>query len=69
MKNMSYPVADNIQALILLTKIPPSLDTIAQIIAQAKDFSRKSKAPTFDEICATINMAWTTTSLGGEGKQ
>ena len=69
MKNTSYPVADNIQALILLAKIPPSLNTVAQIIAQAKDFSGKSKAPTFNEIHATINMAWTTTSLGGKGKQ
>ena len=68
-KNASYLVADNIQALILLTKIPPSLDTIKQIIVQAKDFFGKSKAPTFDEIRAAINTAWTTTSLGGKGKQ
>ena len=36
MKNASYPVANNIQALILLTKIPSSLDTVTQIIVQAK---------------------------------
>ena len=69
MKNASYLVMDNIQALILLAKIPPSLDTVVQIIAQAKDSSRKSKAPTFDEIRAAINTAWTTASLGGKGKQ
>ena len=68
MKNASYPVVDNIQALILLTKIPPSLNTITQIIVQAKDSSGKSKASTFNEIHATINMAWTTASLGGKGK-
>ena len=69
MKNTSYLVADDIQALILLTKISPSLDTIMQIIVQAKDSSGKSKAPTFDKICAAINMVWTTTSLEGKGKQ
>ena len=68
-KNVSYPVTDNIQALLLLAKIPPSLNTITQIIAQTKDSSGKLKAPTFDEIRATINTAWTTTSLGGKGKQ
>ena len=45
MKNTSYPIADNIQALLLLAKIPPSLDTFTQIIAQTKDSSRKAKAP------------------------
>ena len=69
MKNTFYPVTDNIQALILLAKISPSLDTVVQIIVQAKDSSGKLKAPTFNEIRATINMAWTTASLEGKGKQ
>ena len=68
MKNVAYPIPDNIQTL-LLTKIPPSLDTVAQIIVQAKDSSGKVKAPTFDKIHASINTAWTTTSLGSKGKQ
>ena len=59
---------DNIQALLLLAKIFPFLNTIAQIIAQTKDSSGKAKAPTFNEICAAINMAWTITSLGDKGK-
>ena len=69
MKNAAYPIPDNIQVLCLLAKILPSLDTIAQIIVQAKDSSGKAKEPTFAEIHAAVNMAWTTASLGGKGKQ
>ena len=69
LKNASYPIMDNIQALLLLTNVPPFLNTIMQIIVQTKDSCGKAKESTFNEICATINMAWTTASLGGKGKQ
>ena len=57
MKNVAYPTPNNIQVLLLLAKILPSLDTIVQIIVQAKDSSGKAKEPTFAKIRAAINMA------------
>ena len=50
LKSAGYDFPENIQVMLLLAKLPQSMDVVAQIIAQAKDTSRKAKTPTVEEI-------------------
>ena len=44
--------------MLLLAKLPPSMDIITQMIAQAKDTSRKAKPPTTEEIQEAAVLSW-----------
>ena len=44
--------------MLLLAKLPPSMDVIVQMIAQAKDASGKAKTPTVKEIQAAAVLSW-----------
>ena len=50
LESAGYTFPANTQAMLLLAKLPPSMDVIVQMIAQAKDASRKAKTPTIKEI-------------------
>ena len=45
-----YKFPENIQVVLLLAKLPQSMDVITQMIAQAKDSTRKPKTSTVKEI-------------------
>ena len=53
-----YKSPENIQVMHLLTKLPPTMDVVTQIIAQAKDASGKVKAPTMDKIHHAVVLSW-----------
>ena len=58
LKSTGYKFPDNIQAMLLLAKLPQSMDVVAQIIAQAKDASGKVKTPTIEEIQEAVVLLW-----------
>ena len=51
-----YKFPDNIQAMVLLAKLPSSMAMIVQMIAQAKDTSRKAK--TMKQIWQSAILSW-----------
>ena len=53
-----YKFPKNIQAMLLLAKLLPSMDMVAQMIVQAKDASGKAKTPTVEEIQVTVVLSW-----------
>ena len=44
--------------MLLVAKLPPSMDIITQMIAQAKDACRKVKTPTAEEIQVAAAQSW-----------
>ena len=44
--------------MLLLAKLLPSMDIIAQMIAQAKEAFGKAKTPTIEEICEATVLLW-----------
>ena len=58
LKSAGYEFPENIQAMLLLAKLPQSMDVVAQIIAQAKDTSGKQKTPTVKEIREAAVLSW-----------
>ena len=53
-----YKFPDSIQVMLLLAKLPPSMDVVVQMIAQAKDASGKVKTPTVDKIQKAVILSW-----------
>ena len=51
LKAAGYEFNDKCQAMMLLAKLLPSMDVIAQMFTQAKDTSGKPKDPSIAEIC------------------
>ena len=58
LKATGYKFPENIHAMLLLAKLPPFMDVVAQMIAQAKDASGKAKTPTVEEIQAAVVLSW-----------
>ena len=50
LKEAGYEVPANIQGMLLLTKLPSSMDAVAQMIVQAKDMAGKLVNPTVKGI-------------------
>ena len=58
LKSAGYKFLENIQAMLLLAKLPHSMDVIRQMIVQAKDASGKQKTPTIEEIRKAVVLSW-----------
>ena len=58
LKSAGYEFPENIQAMLLLAKLPQLMDIVVQIIAQAKDTSGKQKTPTIKEIQEAAILSW-----------
>ena len=58
LKSAGYTFPANIQAMLLLAKLPPFRDVITQMIVQAKNASGKVKTPTVEEICEAVVLSW-----------
>ena len=54
---------------MLLAKLPPSMDVIAQMFTQAKDTSSKPKDPSIAEISKAAVLPWDQHHLTRKGKQ
>ena len=69
LKAAGYEFNDKCQAMMLLAKLPPSMDVIAQMFMQAKDTSSKSKDPSITEISKAAVLSWDQCHLTRKGKQ
>ena len=58
LKSAGYKFPENIQAMLLLAKLPPSMDIVVQMFAKAKDISGKAKTPTVEEIQVAMVLSW-----------
>ena len=59
LKSAGYEFNDKCQAIMLLAKLLPSMDVIAQMFTQAKDTSSKPKDPSVTKISkAAVVMPW-----------
>ena len=58
LESAGHKFPENIRAMLLLTKLPPSMNIVAQIIVQAKDASGKAKTPTVEEIQVAVVLSW-----------
>ena len=58
LKLARYEFSEKVQAMLLLAKLPQSMDVIVQMIVQAKDTSGKQKTPTVKEICEAVVLSW-----------
>ena len=64
-----YKFNDKCQTMMLLAKLPPSMDIVAQMFTQAKDTSGKPKDPSIAEISKAAVLSWDQHHLTGKGKQ
>ena len=55
---MGYPFPTNIQAMLLLAKLPQSMGVVLQMIVHTKDSTGKPKAPTVEGICEAVVLSW-----------
>ena len=69
LKAAGYEFNEKCQAMILLAKLPPSMDIVAQIFTQAKDTSGKPKDPSITEISKAAVLSWDQCHLTRKGKQ
>ena len=69
LKAAGYKFNEKCQAMMLLRKLPPSMDIIAQMFTQAKDTSSKLKDPSVTEISKAAVLSWDQRHLTGKGKQ
>jgi len=58
LEQAGYIFPKNIQAMLLLAKLPPSMDVVVQMIVQAKDAPGKAKDPTMEEIQSAAVLSW-----------
>ena len=58
LKSAGYEFPENIQAMLLLAKLPQSMDVIVQMIAQTKDASGRQKTPTVEKIREALVLSW-----------
>ena len=69
LKSAGFEFNDKCQAMMLLAKLPPSMDVVAQIFTQAKDSSGKAKDPSITEISKAAVLSWNQRHLTRKGKQ
>ena len=69
LKSAGYEFNDKYQAMMLLAKLLPFMDVIAQMFTQAKDTSGKPKDPSIAEIPKAAVLSWDQCHLTGKGKQ
>ena len=69
LKSAGYKFNDKCQAMMLLAKLLPSMDVIAQMFMQAKDTSGKLKDLSVAEISKAAVLSWDQHHLTGKGKQ
>ena len=69
LKAAGYEFNDKCQAMMLLAKLPPSMDVVAQMFMQAKDTSSKPKNPSIAEISKAAVLSWDQRHLTRKGKQ
>ena len=69
LKAAGYEFNDKCQAMMLLAKLPPSMDVVAQMFTQAKDTSGKPKDPSVAEISKAAVLSWDQCHLTEKGKQ
>ena len=69
LKAAGYEFNEKCQAMMLLAKLPPSMDIVAQMFTQAKDTSSKPKDPSITEISKAAVLLWNQHHLTGKGKQ
>ena len=69
LKAAGYEFNDTCQAMMLLAKLLPSMDVIAQMFMQAKDTSGKPKDPSIAEISKAAVLSWDQHHLTRKGKQ
>ena len=69
LKSAGYEFNDKCQAMMLLAKLPPSMDVVAQMFTQAKDTSGKLKDPSVAEISKATVLSWDQCHLTRNGKQ
>ena len=69
LKAAGYEFKNKCQAMILLAKLLPSMDIVAQMFMQAKDTSGKPKDPSVAEISKAAVLSWDQHHLTRKGKQ
>ena len=69
LKSAGFEFNDKCQAMMLLAKLPPSMDVIAQMFTQAKDSSGKAKDLSITEISKAAVLSWDQYHLTGKGRQ
>ena len=69
LKEAGYKVSANIQGMLLLMKLPSSMDVVAQMIVQAKDMASKLVDPTITGIYKAAVLSWDQHHMTGKGKQ
>ena len=69
LKSAGFEFNDKCQAMMLLAKLPPSMDNVAQMFTQAKDSSGKAKDPSVTEISKAAVLSWDQCHLTRKGKQ
>ena len=67
LKAAGYEFNEKCQAVMLLAKLPPSMDIIAQTFTQAKDTSGKPKDPSVAEIPRLLSCHGTSTTSPEKG--
>jgi hypothetical protein len=66
--NASHTIPDKVQAILVLAKLPASMDFIAQMIVQEKDNAGKAKNPTVAGIHTAAVLSWDQQLIQGKGK-
>ena len=69
LKAAGYEFNDKCQAMMLLAKLLPSMDVIAQMFMQAKNTSSKPKDPSITEISKAAVLSWDQCHLTEKWKQ
>ena len=69
LKEADYKVPANILGMLLLMKLPSSMNVIAQMIVQAKDTAGKLVNPTVKEIYKAAVLSWNQCHMTDKGKQ
>ena len=69
LKSAGFEFNDKCQAMMLLVKLPPSMDVIAQMFMQVKDTSGKPKDPSITKISKAAVLSWDQCHLTRKGKQ
>ena len=55
--------------MLLLAKLPSSMDVVVQMIVQAKDMAGKPVNPTIEGIYKAMVLSWDQHHMTGKGKQ
>ena len=69
LKATGYKFSKKCQAMMLLAKLPPSMDIITQMFTQVKDSSGKPKDPSIPEIFKATVLSWDQHHLTSKRKQ